>query len=40
MKKILKAIKTIIIAWFEAEQKNTETPMERTNRMAGSNFWL
>jgi hypothetical protein len=36
MKKFL----AILIAWFKAEQTNTDSPMEQTDRMAGSNFWL
>ena len=40
MKKLLNAIKVIIVAWFEAEQANTESPAELTDRMAGSNFLM
>lgn len=39
MKKIINALKAIITAWFTAEQTNTETSAEQTDRMAGSNFF-
>lgn len=40
MKKFFNALKALIVAWFEAEQTNTESPMEQTDRMAGSNFLM
>lgn len=39
MKKLFNTIKALILAWFEAEQTNTETSAEQTDRMAGSNFF-
>ena len=40
MKKIFSALKAIIVAWFESEQTNTNSPMEQTDIMAGSNFLM
>jgi hypothetical protein len=40
MKKLFNALKALIVAWFEAEQTNTESYMEQTDRMAGSNFLM
>ena len=40
MKKFVKALKEIIVAWFPREMESNETPMERIDRTCGIDFWL